>query len=115
MLNSHAGTVRLLKWEELPADWDPDWGTRSTVWEVTHHLIRLMYKESDEAAAKLLAKIGDDAERARDLAYRLYQICDRNGWSQEAQPYNALVVAWPNLTAEARRLGQSTKPEQMRL
>ena len=115
ILESHAGTVRLLKWEELPEDWDPEKDRRLTVWEMTHHLIRLMYKESDEVAARVLAKLGDEGEKARDLAYRLYQICERSKWSQEAQPYNALVVAWPNLTAEARRLEKRPTPEQMTL
>lgn len=115
ILESRAGTVRLLKWEELPEDWDPRTDARRTVWEITHHLIRLMYKESESAAARVLAQVGNDAEKARDLAYRLYQICERNRWSQEAQPYNALVVAWPHLTAEARRLEQAPAPEQMTL
>jgi putative DNA methylase len=115
ILESRAGTVRLLKWEELPTDWDPHTDKRLTVWETTHHLIRLMYKESDAAAASVLAKLGDEAEKARDLAYRLFQLCERNRWSQEAQPYNALVVAWPNLTAEARRLEKKPTPEQMTL
>jgi putative DNA methylase len=115
ILESHAGTVRLLKWEELPEDWDPEKDRRLTVWEMTHHLIRLMYKESDEVAARVLAKLGDEGEKARDLAYRLYQICERSKWSQEAQPYNALVVAWPSLTAEARRLEKRPTPEQMTL
>lgn len=115
ILEAKAGTVRLLKWEELPEDWDPDKDRRLTVWEMTHHLIRLMYKESDAAAARLLSKLGDDAEKARDLAYRLYQICERSKWSQEAQPYNALVVAWPNLTSEARQLEKKTSPEQLTL
>ncbi|MBE0656247.1 MAG: DUF1156 domain-containing protein [Bryobacteraceae bacterium] len=115
ILEAKAGTVRLLKWEELPEDWDPEKDRRLTVWEMTHHLIRLMYKESDAAAARVLAKLGDEGEKARDLAYRLYQICERSKWSQEAQPYNALVVAWPNLTAEARRLEKRSTPEQMTL
>ncbi len=115
ILEAKAGTVRLLKWEELPEDWDPEKDRRLTVWEMTHHLIRLMYKESDAAAAHLLTKLGGDAEKARDLAYRLYQICERSKWSQEAQPYNALVVAWPNLTAEARQLEKRTSPEQLTL
>jgi putative DNA methylase len=115
ILEAKAGTVRLLKWEELPEDWDPKKDRRLTVWEMAHHLIRLMYKESDAAAARLLTKLGGDAEKARDLAYRLYQICERSKWSQEAQPYNALVVAWPNLTAEARQMEKRTSPEQMTL
>jgi putative DNA methylase len=115
ILEAKAGTVRLLKWEELPEDWDPEKDRRLTVWEMTHHLIRLMYKESDTAAARLLTNLGGEAEKARDLAYRLYQICERSKRSQEAQPYNALVVAWPNLTAEARQMEKKASTEQLTL
>ena len=36
-------------------------------------------------------KIGPNAEAARELAYRLYRICDQKNRSQEAIGYNALV------------------------
>ena len=31
---------------------------------------------------------------ARDLAYRLYQICERNKWAEEARAYNGLIESW---------------------
>nr|WP_315889737.1 hypothetical protein [Kovacikia minuta] len=34
---------------------------------------------------------------ARDLAYRLYSICDRKGWTQEAIAYNSLVISWSEI------------------
>jgi len=36
-------------------------------------------------------------EIARDLAYRLFSVSEKRGWSKEALPFNALVVAWPEL------------------
>ena len=30
---------------------------------------------------------GDIAESVRDLAYRLYHICDRKGWAEDALDY----------------------------
>jgi putative DNA methylase len=38
------------------------------------------------------------AETARDLAYRLYLLCERKKWAEEALAYNGLVIAWPELT-----------------
>jgi len=35
---------------------------------------------------------------ARDLAYRLYTVCERKGWAEEAGYYNSLVVAWPSIS-----------------
>lgn len=96
ILAAKAGKVRLLKKEELPADWDPANDDRLTVWEATHHLIRSL-DSGEQAAAGLLKKLGAVAEVARDLSYRLYTVCERRKWSQDAIGYNALVLAWPDL------------------
>jgi putative DNA methylase len=34
------------------------------------------------------------AEAIRALAYRLYTLCERKGWAEEARAYNELVAAW---------------------
>ena len=54
-------------------------------------------------SAELLKRVGALGETARDLAYRLYNICDRNKWAQEALAYNSLVVAWPEMQRLAAR------------
>jgi putative DNA methylase len=104
ILVSKAGKVRLLSRNELPNDWDPMKDKRLTVWEVTQQLIkRLVDKGSEEAAADLLRAVGGIGETARELAYRLYAICERKKWAQEALAYNSLVVAWPELVKLAGR------------
>ncbi|MHC5863098.1 MAG: hypothetical protein ACYTXM_41115, partial [Nostoc sp.] len=55
----------------------------------------------------MLSQLGDRGEIARDLAYRLYNICDRKSWTQEAIAYNSLVISW----AEISRLAAETTPE----
>lgn len=104
ILVAKGGKVRLLKKEELPEDWDPAKDDRLTVWEATHHLIRTL-DSGEAAAAGLLKELGAVAEVARDLSYRLYTVCERRKWAQEAIGYNALVLAWPDLT----RLAQEQK------
>ncbi len=94
ILAARGGKVHLLRREELPADWDPGTDRRLTVWEVAQQLIRTMQERGEPAAAALLAQVGGLGDTARDLAYRLYTICERKGWAQEALPYNGLVVAW---------------------
>jgi putative DNA methylase len=94
ILAARGGKARLLRREELPADWDPGTDRRLTVWEVTQQLIRTMQERGEPAAASLLAQVGGLGDTARDLAYRLYTICERKGWAVEALPYNGLVVAW---------------------
>lgn len=47
--------------------------------------------------------LGSNAERAKDLAYRLYTLAERKGWTQEGYAYNALVVAWRGDPVPCRR------------
>ena len=39
VIESGGGKVRLLKWREYPADWDPKNDNRTPVWEALHHLV----------------------------------------------------------------------------
>jgi len=71
-----------------------------------------MEKEGIEGCAKAVVDMfGSSAERAKDLAYRLYTIAERKKWAQEAYAYNALVVAWPEIQSRAAGL-KAIVPEQ---
>ena len=111
ILTSGGGKVRLLAPSELPQDWDPKTDSRQTVWETTHHLVRVHAQGGDAAAADIMANIGADAETARDLAYRLYRICDLRNRPQEALGYNALVRSWGEISGLATQVRQApTEP-----
>ena len=105
ILASHRGKVRLLKPSELAADWDPTTDTRLTAWEMVHQLIRLLEGGGEGAAATLVGKLGAKAEVARELAYRLYTLCERKKRAAEALAYNGLVLSWPEITRLAREGG----------
>ena len=92
------GKVRLLQREELPENWNPAKDDRTPDWEATQHLIQTLDKQGETGAAILLAQLGDKGEVCRDLAYRLYVICDRQGWTQEAISYNSLVTSWSEIS-----------------
>lgn len=79
VLQSGSGKVRLLKWVEYPTDWDPRTDTRTPVWEALHQLIRALKKGGESASGVLLAALGGKAEAVRQLAYRLYTLCERLG------------------------------------
>jgi putative DNA methylase len=100
-VGSQPGKVRIFKPEELPADWDPLTDTRLTVWEMLHHLIRV-YKDGEAPAAALMAKLGDKADAAKELAYRLYGICEKKKRSTEGQLYNEIITIWPDLVARSK-------------
>jgi putative DNA methylase len=97
ILEASGNRVRLLARDELSATWDPATDDRLTVWEVTQHLIETLLSRGEGEAAGLLRRVGGLGETARELAYRLYMLCDRKKWASEALAYNALVVAWPEI------------------
>lgn len=103
ILEARGGKVRLYRRDELDADWDPTKDKRATSWEAVQHLIHDLDTSGEQSAAELLVRLGSVAETARDLAYRLYTVCERKGWAQDALGYNMLVVAWPRLLELARR------------
>ena len=111
ILEAKAGKVRLLKREDLKTDWKPEKDERTPVWEITQHLIHTLDKNGETGAAELLAKLGNKADLAKELAYRLYSLCDRKGWTQEAIAYNSLVTSWPEITRLANEYKPS--PEQL--
>jgi putative DNA methylase len=102
ILLSKAGKVRLLKPEELAPDWDPSSDKRLTVWEMLHQLVRVLEASGEGAASVLVAKLGSQAETARELCYRLYTLCERKKRAAEAMAYNGLVQSWPEITRLAR-------------
>jgi putative DNA methylase len=107
---ARAGTVHLRERDHLPSDWDPTADRRLTVWEVTQHLIRALESEGESGAAELVGRVGGLAETARELAYRLYNVCERKRWAKEAFSYNGLVVAWPAiLRVAAERSGEAVQ------
>jgi putative DNA methylase len=109
ILFAKGGKVRLLKPAELPDDWDPLTEKRLTVWEIVHHLVRSL-EQGENAAAELIAKLGVLADSARELTYRLYMICERKKWAQEALAYNGLVQSWPEMVNLAREFEIEEQP-----
>lgn len=111
ILYAQKGTVHLLDRKELPEKVEND----SSVWLLCQQLTRSMEIGGIEACAKMIAPMyGAAPEHAKDLAYRLYTIAERKGWTQEAYAYNALVVSWPEIQSRAAAI-QAIEPKQMSL
>jgi len=105
VVESARGSVRLRKWSEMPRDWSPETDRRTPVWEALHQLIRALNQEGESAAGALLARMPARAEPMRALAYRLYTLCERKGWAEEARAYNELVTAWSAIEQVASEAG----------
>lgn len=115
VVQARSGKVRLVRRNELPEDWNPATDKRLTVWETTQHLIRTLQTKGETEAAGLLNRLGGMGETSRDLAYRLYSICERKKWADEALAYNSLVIAWPELTKLARSAAAHPKAAQQEM
>jgi len=101
VIASGGGSVRLLRWKEYPAAWDPRTDARLPVWEALHQLIRAHNAEGDSGAARVLAGVAGKAEAARQLAYRLYTLCERAGRAEDARAYNEVVTGWSGIESAA--------------
>lgn len=101
VLQSGGGKVRLLKWSEYPAEWDPRTDKRTPVWEALHQLIRALNQGGEAASGALLALLGGKTEAVRQLAYRLYTLCERLGQAEDARAYNELITSWTGIESAA--------------
>jgi putative DNA methylase len=115
ILTSRAGKVRLLPPDELPLAWDPEEDRRTNVWEMLHHLIRVFEHAGEGAAAQLLTKYGSKGDVVRELAYRLYNACERKKRAKEAGWYNALVQSWPEIARLAKEQPSEAQQQQATL
>ena len=98
---SGGGKVQLRKWADYAADWNPPPDTRPPVWESLHHLIRALRQDGETAAGRLLTLIKAQGESIRLLAYRLYTLCERQGWAEDARAYNELITSWNGIESAA--------------
>jgi putative DNA methylase len=101
VLVASGGLVRLLRWKDYPAEWTAEDDDRLPIWEALHHLIRVFKTEGESGAGRLLAAIVGKAESTRQLAYRLYTLCERAGWAEDARAYNEIVTSWSAIESAA--------------
>jgi len=107
-----AGKARLLSPEDLSESWDPLTDVRTSVWEVTLHLAKAVTERGSEAASALMGAAGQrvDLDAVKELAYLLYNICERKGWTTSALLFNGLGTSWSDLDAVARASAGKRNP-----
>ena len=113
VVESGGGKVKLLKWTEYPAAWDPKQDNRTPVWEACHHMTRTLKTQGETASGELLAKMPERAEAIRQLAYHLYTLCERNGRAEDARSYNELITSWSAIVTASNENVQTD--DQMQL
>jgi len=105
VIESGSGRVRLLKVSEYQEEWSPEGDNRTPIWEAAHQLIRALQQSGEAAAGALLARMPARAEPIRQLAYRMYTTCERQGWAEEARAYNELIAAWYEIERASHEAG----------
>ena len=133
IISSSGGKVQLIRPSDMDKHWVPAKDKRLTVWEALHQLVRVHSgdtkeeqpdgtleplglpwdKGGEEGAAALVHALAGDAERARALCYRLFEICRQKERPTEAQSYNALVQSWPTISALSQKHKQPQQQDML--
>lgn len=107
------GKVRLLRPNEYPSDWDPKTDNRTPIWEALHQLIQSLREKGETGAGEILAVLKPKSEAIRQLAYRLYTLCERRGEADDARAYNELVTTWSAIETASTQFPETN--EQLKL
>ena len=108
LLKSGAGKVRLLRPSEISVEWNPRSAQDASVWEALHRMVAALPK-GNHAAGQILVDVTSKSDGIRQLAYRLYTLCERRGWASDARVYDDIVRAWTYIERKARIISE---PEQ---
>ena len=89
----------------FPDDYNPGKDSRPTMWEAVLHLSKHLEKHGPESAGQLMRQLQSvmDLNGVKELAYLLYNICDRKRRQESALIFNNLVTSWPEIADEAQK------------
>lgn len=113
VLTSGGGRVGLIAPADLPDEYDPRTDDRISHWEVVLHLARALDRRGIDETGRLLsaaAERGLGADILQSLAYRLYSLAEKHGWTEAGLLFNALGGSWQEIAAAART-AENTGPD----
>ena len=122
-VKSERGEVRLIRREEMPVldadknlngDWLKKLQASNCAWLWVQSLVAAFKRDGMNGAAKLLAQFEGKVESVKNLAYRLYNVCEKNKWASEGTGYNELVMEWEGILNKSLEYRQP-KVEQVKL
>ena len=118
ILTSAAGKVTLLAPAALPGDYDPLTDEQISVWEVLHHMIAALNRDGIGVAAAFLVAAGSrtespvSADLVKELAFLLFSLAEKSGWTKDALAFNTLATSWPDIVDAARDGAAMDQTEQ---
>lgn len=106
ILSSIAGKVTLLPPEAMPEDYQVLSDDSVSSWEVLHHLIVFAQRDGIDAAGAFLSDARErpdiDVDLIKELAFLLFSIAEKNGWTKDAISFNAIATSWPEIVDASR-------------
>lgn len=108
ILSARAGKVRLYRPADLPGEYDVTTDQYTSAWEALHHTIRVQETKGIPSAGTFLTEASRRADGAvdldlvRELAYLLFQVAEKNGWTKDAISFNGIATSWAELLESGR-------------
>jgi len=108
ILSARAGKVQLYRPSDLPDDYDVTTDQHVSAWEALQHTIRIQESKGIPAAGAFLqaaSRRSDgavDLDLVKELAYLLFQVAEKNGWTKDAISFNGIATSWSELLDSGR-------------
>ncbi len=108
ILSARAGKVQLYRPTDLPDGYDVTSDQHTSAWEALQHTIRIQESKGIPAAGAFLhdaSRRSDgavDLDLVKELAYLLFQVAEKNGWTKDAISFNGIATSWSELLDSGR-------------
>lgn len=108
ILSARAGKVQLYRPTDLPDDYDVTSDQHTSAWEALQHTIRIQESKGIPAAGAFLHEANRrsdgaaDLDLVKELAYLLFQVAEKNGWTRDAISFNDIATSWSELLDSGR-------------
>lgn len=92
----------------LPEAYDVLSDQHTSTWEALHHAIRIQESKGIPAAGIFLQEASHrsdgavDLDLVKELAYLLFQVAEKNGWTKDAISFNGVATSWAELLDAGR-------------
>jgi putative DNA methylase len=91
-----AGKANLISPDSMAKDWDTKADKNISIWEVTVRIAQILSIEGLDGATQLSSNASSsvDMNTVKELAYLLYSISEKKGWTEAAMLFNGLGSSW---------------------
>jgi len=106
-----AGKARLIEPSEMSAGWNPADDKAISVWEVAVRLGHALLTSGTDQASMWMRESAPrvDLDAVKELAYLMFSICERKGWTDSAMLFNALGTSWSDMAGASRATAATSR------